>query len=101
MKKITVLLMITLFTVSFAIGQTTYKGKVMTNKGKDAITSVMLNGVDAQGKTVVTARSDAKGKFEITLPAGCNRIEVTKEGYSPRTIQVSKKKKLKIKMMPQ
>lgn len=93
--------MVTLFTVSFAFGQTTYKGKVMSNKGKDVIALAVLNGVDAQGKTVVTARSDAKGKFEITLPAGCNRIEISKKGYAPRTYQVGKKKKLKIKMMVQ
>ena len=99
MKKVSVLLMIVLFTVSFAIGQTTYKGKVTTKQGNNPIALVVLDGVDAQGKSVVTARTDAKGKFEITLPAGSNKIEIKKKGYSSRTVVVGKKKKLKIKTL--
>ena len=101
MKKVLLVFAVVFFTANLAFGQTTYKGKITSKKGNDPIALVVVKAIDTQGKTVAHTQTDGKGKFEITLPAGCNQIEVTKKGYSSRTLTVGKKKKLKIKMLKQ
>lgn len=99
MKKILVLLTVSIFAMGVAFGQTTYKGKVKHNTEKGAISGVTVSAIDSNGKAVVKVKTDAKGKFKITVPANCTKLEFRKQGLSPRTIALGKKKNLKkIKM---
>ncbi len=99
MKKFLMIFAVLFLSFQIMVAQTTLKGKVKEKGGK-ALSGVVISGTDAQGKVTVTASSDAKGKFEINLPAGSDKIEVKKDGYQPRTLAVSKKK-MKIEMLKQ
>lgn len=101
MKKVLLVLTVALFTVSFAMGQTTYKGFVKSKDGKDAIAMAELKGLDAKGEVTASIQTDAKGKFKITLPPATTKIEVRANGFTPRTLVLGKKKKLKIYMLKQ
>jgi hypothetical protein len=91
MKKVLLFVVMSMFAFS-VMAQTTVKGKVMTEK-KKAISGAVIKA------NTVTATTDAKGKFEITVPAGVTSIEVSATGYKTRTLSVDKKK-MKIKMLP-
>ncbi|MBN2892586.1 MAG: carboxypeptidase regulatory-like domain-containing protein [Bacteroidales bacterium] len=99
MKKILLILTVSVLAVSFSFGQTTYKGKVSGEKGKDVIGLAMVKAFDSKGNIVEKVQTGGDGKFEITVPAGVTNIEVSKLGYKTVTITVGKKKKLKVKMM--
>lgn len=99
MKKILIFLAITLFSLNIAMSQTNYKGKVKVKGNKTATVGVTVNAVNSTGKVVATTKTDAKGKFFINVPAGSSRLEFRKTGLNPKTINVGKKKKLKVKMI--
>jgi len=101
MKKLLVIFAIVFLSLQVLEAQTTIKGKVSNKKGGKAIPEVVVDGTNAQGKVLVSTKTDAKGKFQVTLPAGTTSIEVKKPGFQPRTIPVGKKKKMKIKMLQQ
>jgi len=99
MKKILIFLAIAVFSLNLAVAQTNYKGKVKVKGNKSAVVGVTVNAVNSTGKVVATTQTDSKGKFFINVPAGSSRLEFRKTGLNPKTINVGKKKKLKVKMM--
>ncbi len=99
MKKFLMVFTVVLLTAGFAMGQTEYKGKVSTKKGNDPIGLATIKVLDNSGHVLETVSTDGNGKFNFTAPADAVTIEISKKGYKPRTLALTKKKKIKIKML--
>ena len=82
MKKFAFLILITVFSVSFAAAQESgLKGKIRNQKGDGISGASVIARQD--GKDVKSSKSDSKGNFELTgLKSGVYNLLIDKSGYS-------------------
>jgi TonB-dependent starch-binding outer membrane protein SusC len=93
MKKISLVLMMVLFAVGFALAQRTISGTVTDTKGESLIGASVL----AKGTSTGTV-TDVDGKYTLSVPSGANTLVFTFVGYETMEVKLGTSNTIDVKL---
>ena len=93
MKKLSLVILLVLGALGFALAQRTITGKVTDTKGEPLIGASIL-----VVKTTVGTVTDLDGAFSLELPAGSNVISVSYTGFSSKEVEVGNQSVINVQL---
>jgi TonB-dependent SusC/RagA subfamily outer membrane receptor len=93
MKKLSLVILLVLGALGFALAQRTITGKVTDTKGEPLIGASIL-----VVKSTVGTVTDLDGAFSLELPAGSNVISVSYTGFSSKEVEVGNQSVINVQL---